>query len=143
MRAVKMQLATRTLLNPGAAQWDKVPAEELALGATPLQGQPSRYVRTAWAGRPVGAVRLLKVQAAHNGQDVLLRLEWSDESKDTDYGDGSVFPDAAGVLFPLNGDAALRTMGSQEAPVNGWFWRANFAEREAHNIVARGLGTVD
>ena len=51
-----MQLATRTLLNPAAAQWDKIPAEELALGATPLQGQPSHYVRTAWAGRPVGAV---------------------------------------------------------------------------------------
>ena len=143
MKATKLQLATRTLLNPGAAQWGKVAAEELRMGATPLQLQPSRYVRTAWAGKPLGAVRFLKVQAAHNGQDILFRLEWPDETENRDHGDGSVFPDAAGILFPLNGDAPLQTMGSEQAPVNAWFWRANLAEDEAQNIVARGLGTVE
>ncbi len=143
MKAVKLQLATRTLLNPGAAQWGRVPTEDLRMGGTPLHLQPSRYVRTVWAGKPLGAVRFLKVQAAHNGQDILFRLEWPDETKNADYGDGSVFPDAAGVLFPLNGDAPLQTMGSEQAPVNGWFWRASFAEGEAQNIVARGLGTVE
>jgi DMSO reductase family type II enzyme heme b subunit len=142
MKAVKLQLATRTLLNPGAAQWGKVPAEELRMGATPLHQQPSRYVRTSWAGKAVGAVRLLKVQAAHNSQDLLLRLEWADDTRNTDYGDGSVFPDAAGVLFTLNGDAPLQTMGSDKQPVNAWFWRANFPEGEAQDIVARGAGTV-
>jgi DMSO reductase family type II enzyme heme b subunit len=112
MKAVKLQLATRTLLNPGAAQWDKVSSEELRLGATPLHLQPSRYVRTVWAGKPVGAVRFLRVQAAHNSRDILIRIEWPDETKNSDHGDGSVFPDAAGVLFPLNGDAPLQTMGS-------------------------------
>ncbi|HEU4759464.1 MAG TPA: ethylbenzene dehydrogenase-related protein [Dehalococcoidia bacterium] len=143
MKAVKIQLATRTLLNPEAAQWSKVPAEELNMGGTPLQEQPSRYVRTAWAGKPLGAVRFLKVQAAHNGQDVVFRLEWTDETKDLDYGDGSVFPDAAGILFPLNGDAPLQTMGSAKAPVNAWFWRASFPDGRAQNIVAQGLGTVE
>lgn len=142
MKAVKLQLATRTLLNPAAAQWAKVPAEDVRLGATPLHLQPSRYVRTVWAGKPLGTVRFLRVQAAHNSRDILFRLEWEDESQNTDYGDGSVFPDAAGILFPLNGDAPLQTMGSPEAPVNAWFWRANFPEGEAQNIIARGLGTV-
>ncbi len=142
MKAVKLQLATRTLLNPEAVQWGKIPAEELSMGGTPLQNQPSRYVRTAWAGKPLGAVRFLKAQAAHNGRDILFRLEWADESKDLDYGDGSVFPDAAGVLFPLNGEAPLQSMGSQQAPVNAWFWRASFADGTAQNIVAQGLGTV-
>ncbi len=142
MKAVKLQLATRTLLNPGAAQWAKVPAEELRLGGTPLHEQPSRYVRTVWAGKPIGAVRLLKVQTAHNSQDILFRLEWADDTKNADYGDGSVFPDAAGILFPLNGDAPLTTMGSQKQPVNAWFWRANFPEGEAEELIARGVGTV-
>lgn len=142
MKAVKLQLATRTLLNPGAAQWNKVPAEELRMGGAPLHDQPSRYVRTVWAGKPVGAVRLLKVQAAHNSKDIVFRLEWADENKNTDHGDGSVFPDAAGILFPLKGDAPLQSMGSEKAPVNAWFWRANFPEGEAQNLVARGLGTV-
>ncbi len=143
MKAVKLQLATRTLLNPGAAQWGKVPAEDLRMGATPLHLQPSPYVRAAWSGKPLGAVRSLKVQAAHNGQDILFRLEWADDTQNGDYGDGSVFPDAAGVLFPLNGDAPIQTMGSDKAPVNAWFWRASFTDERAQNIVAHGLGTVE
>lgn len=142
MKATKIQLATRTLLNPAAPQWSKVPAEKLRLGGTPLQLQPSRYVRTAWAGKPIGAVRFLKVQAAHNSKDILFRLEWHDDAKDMDYGDGSRFPDAAGILFPLDGDASLPTMGSEEHPVNAWYWRANFSTDEAQNLVARGLGTA-
>ena len=143
MKAVKIQLATRTLLNPAAQQWAKVPAEEICLGGTPLHQQPSRYLRTAWAGKPLGAVRYLKVQTAHNSKDIMFRLEWGDETENTNHGDGSLFPDAAGILFPLNGDAPLESMGSAEAPVNAWYWRANTADDEAQNLIARGLGTVE
>ena len=142
MKAAKLQLATRTLLNPAAQQWAKVPAEEISLGGTPLSEQPSRYVRAAWAGKPVGAVRFLKIQATHNGKDIAFRLEWADETENKDHGDGSVFPDAAGVLFPLNKDAPLESMGGPKAPVNAWFWRANLPEGEGQNLIARGAGTV-
>ena len=142
MKAVKLQLATRTLLNPTAQQWARVPAEEISLAGTPLSEQPSRYVRSGWAGKPVGAVRVLKVQAAHNGKDIAFRLEWADETENTDHGDGSVFPDAAGILFPLNKDAPLESMGSPEAPVNAWYWRANLPEGEGQNLLAKGTGTV-
>ena len=142
MKAAKLQLATRTLLNPAAQQWAKVPAEEISLAGTPLSEQPSRYVRSAWAGKPVGAVRFLKVQAAHNGKDIAFRLEWADETENKDHGDGSVFPDAAGVLFPLNKDAPLESMGGPKTPVNAWYWRANLPEGEGQNLIARGAGTV-
>jgi DMSO reductase family type II enzyme heme b subunit len=142
MKAVKLQLATRTLLNPAAQQWGKAPAEEISMAGTPLRNQPSRYVRAAWAGKPVGAVRFLKVQAAHNGKDIAFRLEWADETENRDHGDGSVFPDAAGILFPVNRDAPLENMGSAEAPVNAWYWRANLPEGEGQNLIARGAGTV-
>jgi DMSO reductase family type II enzyme heme b subunit len=143
MKAVKLQLANRTLLNPAAPQWAKVPTEEIALGGTPLHQQPSRYVRAVWAGKPVGAVRFLKVQAAHNGQNIAFRLEWADETQNTDHGDGSAFPDAVGVLFPLNGKAPLESMGSPKAPVNAWYWRADLPENEAQNLIAKGLGTAE
>jgi DMSO reductase family type II enzyme heme b subunit len=142
MKAAKLQLATRTLLNPTAQQWSKVPAEEINLASTPLSQQPSRYVRTAWAGKPVGAVRFLKVQVTHNGKDIAFRLEWADETENKDHGDGSVFPDAAGVLFPLKKDAPLESMGSAEAPVNAWYWRANLPEGEGQNLIAAGAGTI-
>jgi DMSO reductase family type II enzyme heme b subunit len=142
MKAAKLQLATRTLLNPTAQQWSKVPAEEISLASIPLSRQPSRYVRTAWAGKPVGAVRFLKVQVTHNGKDIAFRLEWADETENKDHGDGSVFPDAAGVLFPLKKDAPLESMGSAEAPVNAWYWRANLPEGEGQNLIAAGAGTI-
>jgi DMSO reductase family type II enzyme heme b subunit len=143
MKAVKLQLANRTLLNPAAQQWGKVPVEELSLGGTPLHHQSSRYVRTAWAGKTSGAVRSLKVQAAHNGKNIAIRLEWPDETQNADHGDGSVFPDAAGILFPLNGDAQLESMGSPEAPVTAWYWRSNFPDGQAQNLIAKGVGTVE
>src|SRR3972149_7883240 len=52
-------------------------------------------------------------------------------------------PHAAGVLFPLNGDAPLESMGSADAPVNAWYWRATMAdEDDAQNLIARGAGTA-
>lgn len=142
MKATKLQLASATLLNPRAAQWKKVPVEDVQLAGTPLHLQPSRYVRTAWAGKQVGAVRMVKVQAAHNGKDIFFRLSWRDDTKNDSYGDGSVFPDAAAVVFPMNGKAPLENDGSPDAPVNLWFWRAN-KEDAGENLIARGLATEE
>jgi DMSO reductase family type II enzyme heme b subunit len=92
---------------------------------TEVAAQPSAYVRTAWAGKMVGTVRALSVQAANNRQGIYFRLEWRDDTHDSDYGDGSRFPDAAAVLFPLNGDAPLKRMGAPAAGIESWYWRAN------------------
>jgi len=136
MLAKKVALNSKTLLNPASPEWEKVPVETINMGGTPLANQPSRYIRTAWADRPIGKVRFLNVRAAHNGKDLLFHLEWRDESCDVDYS-GRGFPDGAGVLFPLNGDAPLTSMGSEEAPVNAWFWRADQPEA-ARNVRAQG-----
>lgn len=141
MLVKKVALDSKTLLDPASPEWEGVPIETVGMGGTPLAGQPSRYIRTAWADRPIGAVRFLGVRAVHNGQDLLLRLEWGDESRDVDF-TGRGFPDGAAVLFPLNGDAPLATMGSEKAPVNAWFWRATMTE-EAQSLIAKGPGTVE
>lgn len=143
MRAVKLQLATKTLLNPGAAQWNKVCLEEVRMSGTPINLQPSRYIRTVWAGKPVGAVRFLRVQAAHNGKHIFFRLEWADETRNADHGNGGIFPDAAAVLFPLNGDAPLENMGAAGAPINAWYWRANLPAETGQNLVMEGLATEE
>jgi DMSO reductase family type II enzyme heme b subunit len=128
MKAIKLQLANRTLLNSRAPQWDRAPRTHLVLNGTEARAQPSGYIRTAWAGRHVGAVRSLSAQAAHNRQCLFFRLEWADPSHNPDYGDGSVFPDAAAVLFPMNGSAPLQRMGSPAEGMQAWYWRANHAE---------------
>jgi DMSO reductase family type II enzyme heme b subunit len=125
MRAIRLQLANKTLLNPGVRQWERAPRAYLALRGSEASAQPSAYVRTAWAGKRIGAVRSLSVQAAHNRQNLFFRLDWADPSHNPDYGDGSVFPDAAAVLFPMNGVAPLSLMGSAAAGIQAWYWRAN------------------
>ena len=142
MKAVKLQLASATLLNPKATQWKKVPVEDIQMSGTPLHLQPSRYVRTVWAGKQVGAVRMVKAQAAHNGKDLFFRLSWRDDTMNDSFGDGSVFPDAAAVVFPMNGKAPLENDGAPDAPVNLWFWRANKGD-SGENLIARGLATEE
>ncbi len=141
MLVKKVALDSKTLLDPASPEWEKVAVETVGLGGTPLVSQPSRYIRTVWADRPIGAIRFLDVRAAHNGQDLLLRLEWKDQSHDVDFLSRG-FPDGAAVLFPLNGDAPLGTMGSEKAPVNAWFWRADQPEA-ARNVQAQGIGSVE
>ena len=95
MEAIKLQLANRTLLKHSAPQWKRAPLEHVALRGTDPETQPSPYVRAVWAGKRVGAVRTISVQAAYNRQNLFFRLEWPDATHNPDYGDGLVFPDAA------------------------------------------------
>lgn len=140
MKAIKLQLANKTLLNPAAPQWDRAPVVHLGLQGTEASAQPSRYIRTAWAGKRIGAVRSVSAKAAHNGQSLFFRLEWADPTHNPDYGDGSAFPDAAAVLFPVDSSAPLGMMGSPGEGIEAWYWRANhdaFAER----LAFRGFAT--
>ena len=128
MKAIRLQLANKTLLNPGAAQWERSARTHLALSGTEPSAQPSAYIRTVWAGRHTGAVRSLSIQAAHNRQNLFFRLDWADPTHNPDYGDGTTFPDAAAVLFPMNGEAPLNRMGTPAAGIEAWYWRANHLE---------------
>ena len=139
MEAIKLQLANQTLLNPAAPQWDRARVGNGALSGTEAQAQPSAYIRTAWAGRHIGAVRGLSFRAAHNRQNIFFRLEWADGTHNPDYGDGSVFPDAAAVLFS-DGSAPVSEMGSKGSPVEGWYWRANHREG-GEALLFEGLAT--
>lgn len=139
MQARKLTDSAAELLNPSSRRWTGVKGEMVSLEGTPVQLQPSRYIRAKWSDRPTGTVRALKVRTAHNGRQLFFHLEWQDKDCDPDQS-GAGFPDAAGVLFPLNGDAPLQTMGSPKAPVNAWYWRSD--DEKPHNVIATGIGTA-
>lgn len=126
------------LLDPAAKAWKKVDREVVDLFGMPVHVQTSRYVRTVWADKLIGKVRAVSVRAAHDGERVAVQMEWNDETQNTEFAERK-FPDGAAVVFPSNGDAPLGTLGTADAPVNLWRWRADLAEGE--NRVARGLGT--
>ena len=89
----------------------------------------------------IGAGRILIEGGLDYGTDIFFRLSWEDASQNTEITDTLQFPDGCGVLMPLSGgDPPIDEMGSKDAPVNAWFWRADFKDGP-RNTVARGLGT--
>lgn len=137
MRAKRIPDA-KALLDPSAKAWGKIDREVVELGGMPIQLQTSRYVRTVWADKLVGKVRAVSVQAAHDGERLAIHLEWNDDTENKEFAE-RLFPDAAAVVFPSSGNAPLVTLGTPDAKVNAWYWRADLEEGE--NLVAQGLGT--
>ena len=108
---------------------------------TPLDAQPSAYVRASWAGRAHGTLASAGLSAVVAGDALYLRLRWAAAEPRLAITDNDTFADACAVLFPLNGKAAeLSTMGDERSPVQAWHWRAGTALPFV--ITATGLGTV-
>ncbi len=132
---------TSGLLDPEAAGWKSIGATTLTLIPTPIGNQPTPYTKTAWKDRPMGMVTTADVRACHDGETVFLRLSWQDISENREIEDADVFPDAAGVLWPINTEAAINTMGAEHQGVNAWQWKAN--EDGGRSVSAFGTGSSE
>ncbi len=133
--------ASPQLLAPAGTQWDKVSETTVSLAPTPLDAQPSAYVRASWANRPHGTLRTAGLSAVVAGDALYLRLRWAAAEPRLAITDNDTYADACAVLFPLDGKTAeLSTMGDERSPVQAWHWRAGTALPFV--ITATGLGTV-
>lgn len=141
MKVKKVSVDSKVVLDPNAAQWGNVEAITVAMDVTPIETIPSDYVKNTTDKEKMGKVRSIQVKTLHNGKDIFFRLEWEDASKDVEIKDTGEFPDAAGILLPMRGDADMATMGSRRLPVNAWYWRSDFEKPK--NVTAAGLGTTE
>lgn len=64
------------------------------------------------------------LRAAHDGNELVLQLEWADATRDDRVVPGQAMGDGAAVQFAAANDPPLFTMGSPTAPVNVWRWHA-------------------
>jgi ethylbenzene hydroxylase subunit gamma/complex iron-sulfur molybdoenzyme family reductase subunit gamma len=128
------------LQDPTGAAWRGTRASNVVLSPTPLDIQPTDYVRVSWKGRPYGKAPSMRVSALHNGRKIFFRLVWDDDSADGKIGDIDQFVDSAAVLFPIAPDAPLIGMGIKGKPVNAWFWRADWERPK--NVSAEGMGST-
>ncbi len=140
MRVRRVDAKSKELLDPGDPSWRRVKASNVVLSPTPLDLQPTDYVRVSWKGNPYGKLSSMRVTALHNGRDIFFRLVWEDDSVDGKIADINQFVDAAAVLFPMSDDAPLFGMGTTGKPVNAWFWRADWERPK--NVAAEGMGTT-
>jgi steroid C-25 hydroxylase gamma subunit len=142
MLVKKVASSSESLLDSDSPEWGKVPGKRIRMAATPLDRQPSEYVKLVGDSWDYGATTQMWVKSVHDGKAIYFLLEWEDSTQDVVLVD-EAFPDGAGLLFPLKKDAPIDTMGSKEEPVNAWYWRADKENQEGgRNIRAEGLGST-
>lgn len=142
MQCKKTNASADQLKDPFGQAWAGIAPEALEMAATPLANQPSGYIKASRDEKQIGKVRALNVQSVHNGSEIFVRLSWTDENQNLTVTDTNQFPDACGVLLPVTGDPVIEEMGSQQAPVNAWYWRADFEPDLAYSQTAFGLGST-
>lgn len=140
--ARKVRSSLDSLCDPGAEAWDKASETTVELEPTPLDLQPSAYVRASWEGRRRGDVSDLRVRALLGTDSVAVRLDWPAPRPVRRIADTNVYADACAVLLPVDGRTLeIESMGSPEHPVEAWHWRAGTAEPFV--VRAEGIGTAD
>jgi|Deesub1362A_J573_1020465.scaffolds.fasta_scaffold01733_12 DMSO reductase family type II enzyme heme b subunit len=126
--------------NPHSRLWDSLTVYEVELQPVPLKAvETSKYIRDTLREENIGAIELVSVQLAHDGNTIAIKMEWKDPNRDDRIESYRDFVDAAAVMFPIKEGASVMTMGSEEAPVNIWLWRA---DGKYYDIISRGMGTT-
>lgn len=124
-----------------ASGWSAAEVATVPLEPTPIDRQPSAYVRAAWRDRPRSDIRELEVSSLTGPDAIALRLEWEAPRPSRAISDINAYADGAAVLLPVDGvNLAHETMGTEEHPVQGWHWRAGTADPFV--VTATGLGTA-
>ena len=123
----------KNYLSPGSAHWARVPAAKVDMMPTPLQMQPTEYIRNSWEKRPYGQTQKLDVASVHDGHTWALRATW------TGSGPGQTdFPDALAIALPVRNHPVLALMGAKDAPIHYLRWSAN--KEGVLSLVATGIG---
>ena len=140
IKAQRVEATDSELIDPAGSDWRNAPVTQLTLNPTPLTAQPSVYILSKWKTIDYGVTNAVSVQALHNGDGIFFRLRWDDDTDNDDIRDTDQFTDAAAVLFPVNEDAPLTSMGSPQQPVNAWYWRPDMETPQS--VTAQGTSTT-
>jgi DMSO reductase family type II enzyme heme b subunit len=108
----------RTIRAPKLAQ---LPAADDDAGFAAIEGVRLPITPIWWRK---DAVHDVVLRAAHDGQDVVLRIEWGDGTRDAGPQHGQTMGDGVAVQFARTMDPPLFAMGSAAEPVNVWRWHA-------------------
>lgn len=99
----------------------------------------SKYIGETMNEAKYGRIRELLAGACRDDEKIAIVMQWEDKSKDCALLSYESFVDACAVMFPIKEYASVMTMGSENAPVNIWLWRA---DGRVYDVISRGLGTT-
>jgi|TARA_B100002003_G_C14117725_1_gene537573 DMSO reductase family type II enzyme heme b subunit len=135
-------LSQDDLLDPLAVGWSGVNSEHVPLTGTPVDMQPTAYIRTKWKNQQPGRITRVRLKAMHNGETLAFHLQWAVPSKVSQTRKPGSFPDAAAIAFGTDGGSSFHTMGASGSPLNIWHWRAD-AINNGRQVTAAGIGTTE
>lgn len=120
----------------GDKAWQLAPEYTVPLHIAPAVHQSIALQHDAnRAGQPPS----VQVAAISDGDSICFRLRWDDETENRTSRLGE-YRDAAALQFPLSTAVTGIVMGSPDAPVYIWFWKAD--TNAAEELIAGGPGTV-
>lgn len=133
----ELQDARASLTDPTGDAWGQTPSKEVSLASAP-SGAPNADDTS---------IEAVSVRAARTDGQLFVRLDWADPSADANltasrYETPRVnsFGDAAAVQLPGNASAHPGiAMGSEQTPVNVWYWGSTTGGQE---LLAGGPGTT-
>ncbi|MDR5674088.1 ethylbenzene dehydrogenase-related protein [Halalkaliarchaeum sp. AArc-GB] len=118
------------LEDPEAEAWGEVESKTVVLSSAE-SGLPG-YEDTA--------VGLADVETAHTDERIHIRLTWDDATADEEIDDPQAFVDGVAVQLPFEQDKEPPIeMGSEEQPVNVWYWSG---DGEVEELYAGGMGST-
>lgn len=140
--AKKVSASKEELLEPDSPVWSRAKEYVLEMAATPLANQPSPYIKATRDEKQIGKIEKVNLKAVHNGEDIFFCLQWKNKDRNLTIGDMNTFPDGVALLFPMKDDVEcpIKEMGTEEAPTNAWYWRADF-DNKPKNQITEGLST--
>ena len=123
----------RNYVSPSSPNWSQIPSTHIEMMPTPLQMQPTEYIRRSWENKPYGQSGKLDVASVHDGETWALRGTWQGS------GPGATdFPDALAIALPVRNNPALALMGAKDAPIHYLRWSAD--KKEVLSLLATGIG---
>lgn len=134
----------RSLIPDGAAethvQWRRTIRGE-RLAKLPEDGDDGAFARLDAIRLPTAplwwrpeAVHEATLRIAHDGDQVVFRIEWADSTRDDRARVGAVMGDGIAVQFARSMNPPLFAMGTDGEPVNVWRWHA-FDPKETAGMV--------
>jgi DMSO reductase family type II enzyme heme b subunit len=110
------------LSTPHGAGWSDVDSREIPLTSAP-SGLP---------GANIVATEAVTVKTAYTDSKLYVRMQWADETRNASEASLDAFTDGAAIQVPANVTTSPTVqLGSQDTPVNLWYWSAAEGAEEA------------
>ncbi|MDZ7850522.1 MAG: ethylbenzene dehydrogenase-related protein [Halodesulfurarchaeum sp.] len=114
--------AAAELSTPNGAAWSEVESREIPLTSAP-SGLP---------GANVVSTEAVSVKTAHTDSTLYVRMQWDDRTENVSESSLKAFTDGAAVQLPANVSTEPAVeLGSQDTPVNLWYWTGASGAEEA------------